>query len=131
MALMSTRTHGLLDYVVGGAMTVLPQVLRCGKPAARLLEVAGAGAAMYSMLTDYEKGVFKVLPMEAHLAMDALSGATLIGASFLLKDESTDVRAVLAGLGAFEIAAAAMTATEPRDADAPSPAERIAEYVTV
>jgi len=127
---MSTKTHGLVDYIVGGGITLLPQLLRCGKPAARVLEGAGIGAAVYSMLTNYERGLVKVLPMEAHLALDAMSGAALIGAAAMLKDERPDVRLTIAAVGAFELAAAAMTSTETRDTDAPSVADRLAQYVT-
>jgi len=131
MALINTKTHGLLDYAVGAAITALPQFLDCGKPAARVLELAGVGAGIYSMLTNYERGVVKVLPMKAHLTLDALSGGALIAASALLKDEPAHVRATIAGIGAFEIAAALMSETEPFDErDTPSAAERLFEYVT-
>ncbi|HYO11472.1 MAG TPA: hypothetical protein VER17_21085 [Tepidisphaeraceae bacterium] len=131
MAMISTRTHGVLDYVVGAAITALPHVMKCERPTATLLKMAGIGAGLYSMMTDYERGLVKVLPMEAHLALDALSGATLIGAAVMLEDEAPDVRLTLAGIGAFEIAVAAMTSPRPHVPGAPSPAGRIAEYAGV
>jgi hypothetical protein len=99
-----------------------------------VLEAAGIGAGVYSAMTDYERGMVKVLPMEAHLALDALSGAGLMTAAVLLDDERPTVRAMLAGLGAFEIAVASMTATEPYTRGrSPTPvelaADRIANYV--
>ena len=134
MTRISTKTHGLLDYIVGGALTMLPQVVPCTKATARVLEAAGVGAGVYSTMTDYERGMVKVLPMEAHLALDALSGAGLITAAVLLDDERPAVRAMLAGLGAFEIAVASMTSTEAYTRGrSPTPAElvadRIADYV--
>ena len=124
---ISTKTHGLLDYFVGPALAALPQVLDCNKTTARVLRAAGVGAAAYSMLTDYERGVVKALPMEAHLTLDALSGASLITAAMLLNDETPQNRALLAGIGAFEIAMASMTSTQAYEAgEAPNPIERVA-----
>jgi hypothetical protein len=127
---ISTKTHGILDYVVGGTIALLPHALNCSMRTTRILQAAGYGAGVYSMLTDYERGMLKVLPMEGHLALDALSGAGLITAAMLLADETPQNRAILAGIGAFEIAVASVTSTEAySDGEAPAPAERIAEYV--
>lgn len=109
---MSTKTHGLIDYLAGAAFMALPKVLGMKGPAAYLLHGAGAGAALYSFFTNYERGVVRVLPMKAHLAMDALSGGMLIGAAAMLDDEADEDRAALAAVGAFEIIAALTTETK-------------------
>ena len=116
---MSTRTHGLIDYITGATMMALPAALGMKGKAAALLMGAGGAAAAYSALTNYERGVAKVLPVKAHLTLDALSGGMLIGAAMLMDDEDEETRGLLAGFGAFEIAAALMTetrsSTERRD----------------
>ena len=134
MLRISSKTHGVLDYVVGGAIAALPFVLSCKKSTQRVLHAAGWGAAAYSLLTDYERGIVKVLPMEAHLTLDALSGAGLITAAMLLDDETPQNRAILAGIGAFEIAVASISSTEAYTEDvAPNAIEhttaRVAQYV--
>jgi hypothetical protein len=111
MQKMPTHVHGVVDYVVGATLALLPRALGWSGAPARLLEGAGAGAIAYSMLTNYELGVVRVLPMKAHLALDALSGGMLIGAAAMLDDEEDDVRATLAGIGLFEIAAALTSQT--------------------
>ena len=111
MQKMPTHVHGVVDYVVGATLTVLPRALGWSGAPARLLEGAGIGAIAYSAMTNYELGVVKVLPMKAHLALDALSGGMLIGAAVMLDDEDDDVRATLAGIGLFEIAAALTSQT--------------------
>ena len=57
--------------------------------------------------------------MKAHLTLDAVSGGTLIAAAALLDDEDPEVRATLAGIGLWEVAAALMTHTvaDPRRVD--------------
>jgi hypothetical protein len=111
MTKMPTNVHGVVDYVVGAALTILPRALGMSGRPAQLLEAAGAGAIAYSLITNYELGVVKALPMKAHLALDALSGAALIGAAAMLDEESDEDRLILAGVGLFEIAAALRTQT--------------------
>lgn len=118
MRKLPTHVHGVIDYVFGAALTILPRALGWRGTPARVLESAGAEAIAYSMVTNYELGVVKGLPMKAHLALDALSGGLLIGAAALLEDEHDDVRLMLVGIGLFEIAAALTTeTTSPTEMD--------------
>jgi hypothetical protein len=109
-----TTVHGVLDYMTAGLLFALPRVLGWGKCATRVFDIAGSGAVAYSLMTKYELGVVKVLPMKAHLALDSMSGAALIGAAALMDEEDADVRATIAGMGAFEIAASLMSQSTPR-----------------
>ncbi len=113
MKLFSTRIHGVLDYLTVGTLITLPRALRWSESATRLLTSAGIGALGYSVLTRYELGIVKLIPMKGHLALDAVSGALLCGAPFTFLDEDTQVTATLIGLGLFEIFAALTTETEP------------------
>ena len=111
---ISTRVHGVLDFMTAGFLFALPRVMGWDKKVTRLLDVSAASALTYSLMTRYELGLIKVLPMKAHLTLDAISGAGLIGAAAMMDDEDAEVRATLAGLGAYEIGAALMTETTPR-----------------
>jgi hypothetical protein len=71
---VSTKTHGVLDLVTSGTLLAAP----------RLLGLEKESRAASVMLTDYEFGLVKVLPMRAHLAMDAASGAFLASSPWLL-----------------------------------------------
>lgn len=115
MRFVPTRVHGMLDYLVGALLVIVPLVVSSPGSGARFRVPAalGAGAILYALLTDYELGVVRLLPMPAHLALDALSGV-LLAASPWLFGFADQVRAphLLAGL--FEIAAAA-TRTTPSE----------------
>ena len=76
----------MLDFVTSGTLLAAPRLLGLEKEsrAASVLRMAGGGAVAYSALTDYEFGLVKVLPMRAHLAMDAASGALLASSPWLL-----------------------------------------------
>lgn len=108
-----TKVHGVLDYMTAAFLHTLPRVMGWSRPVRHLLDAAGTSATAYSLMTDYERGIVKVLPMKAHLTLDALSGGTLIGAAMIMDDEDPEVRATLAAIGAWEIAAALLTRTHP------------------
>ena len=103
MKLLSTQVHGILDYASVGALLLLPRALGWSKPVTTLLTGAALGTLAYSLLTRYELGAMKSLPMQTHLDLDALSGMTLAAAPLLFQKEDDSVKAALMGLGAFEI----------------------------
>jgi hypothetical protein len=113
---ITTKTHGMLDYLSVPTLLILPRALHWGEKMTNLLTGAALGVLGYSMMTRYELGIFKVLPMKGHLAMDMVSGAMLAAAPFLLLDEqerSGTMIGMLLGIGAFEIAAANLTQPQP------------------
>ena len=110
-----TKTHGVMDLVTAGTLLAAPRLLRLEDVprAASVLRMAGGGALAYSMMTDYEFGVIKVLPMSAHLAMDAASGALLASSPWLFGFAENGPRYWLphALAGAFEMLAAMTSRT--------------------
>jgi len=101
--------------MTAGTLLAAPRLLGLnGVPmAASVLRMAGAGAAAYSMMTDYEFGAVKVLPMPAHLVMDAASGAVLASSPWLFGFAGKGTRSWLPHVvvGAFEMLAAATSKT--------------------
>src|SRR5436190_1781631 len=77
---ISTRAHGMIDYAYGGALIALPFLMRWNQRAARLSIGAGLATLGVSMMTNYECGVVRLLPMKAHLAIDAAETSMLMGA---------------------------------------------------
>jgi hypothetical protein len=112
MALISTKMHGALDYLTAGTLVALPRMLGWDKSVTSVMTNAAIGTVAYSLLTRYELGLVKVLPMKGHLALDAMSGALFCGAPLLFPDEGTDVKGLLVGLGIFELVVTALTQRE-------------------
>jgi hypothetical protein len=75
------------------------------------LQLAGARATAYSLLTDYELGLVRMPPMPAHLALDAMSGALLTPSPWLFgfADRGTRYWLPHTLVGATEILAASTT----------------------
>jgi hypothetical protein len=113
---MSTATHGVIDYAASASIALLPRFAGFSKRVTAILNASAGTSAAYSLCTDYELGVVRVLPMKAHLMLDALSGGTLLGAALMLDDEPAEARATLAGIGLFEVVAALKTQTRPSTA---------------
>src|SRR5690349_10267993 len=77
---ISTRMHGMLDYPYAAALIALPFLLHWDRRAAQLSISAGVATLGVSLLTNYELGAVRVLPMRAHLAMDAVESSMLMNA---------------------------------------------------
>ncbi len=112
----------MLDYVVGIVLIGAPYVLGFANGgAAQWVPIAlGVAALVYSLLTNYELGVVRVIPMPVHLMLDALSGVVLALSPFVLGFAGF-VWVPHVVLGLFEILAAAVTRTEPDLAAANGP----------
>lgn len=110
---ISTETHGVIDYLSVPLLLAAPRLLGWSPAVTRLLTAAAAGTLAYSLLTRYELGAKPLLPMATHLKLDAFNGAATLAAPWLLGERRGSVRAALTGLGAFELAAALLTAPEP------------------
>lgn len=79
MRVIPTRVHGVLDYLVGAFLIASPWILGFARGGAEtwVPVVLGIGAIVYSLMTNYELGVSKMLSMRTHLNLDLLSGAFL------------------------------------------------------
>ena len=120
MRFIPTRVHGVLDYVTAGVLNAAPSILGFRKNSMQTwLPIAlGVGTIGYSMLTDYELGLFKIIPMPMHLALDAANGA-LLAASPWLFGFAEEISAPHLGLGLFEIVVTASSQATPRRAATP------------
>ncbi len=112
-----TRVHGVLDYMYGSVLLTAPELLQTkDEPQATLVSrMAGGGATAYTLLTDFELGAVKAISMRTHLLLDALSGALLAGAPWLLGYARGGPRYWLphTSVGVAEVLAAMTTKTEP------------------
>ncbi|HEV7267165.1 MAG TPA: SPW repeat protein [Falsiroseomonas sp.] len=114
MRFISTRTHGVLDYLVGALLIVAPYLLGFadGTAAQWVPQILGAGAILYSLFTNYELGAVRVIPMPVHLALDIGSGVLLAASPWLFGFADRVFWPHLI-LGLAEIGAGLMTRTVP------------------
>lgn len=111
--MISTKVHGYLDYLMGALLILLPFILDFpGGAATAVPIILGAGVIMYSLITDYELGLLKVLAMKTHLFIDLLGGVFLAVSPWLF-GFADEVFWPFLILGLLEVGASLMTKKEP------------------
>ena len=85
MKIIGTKTHGYLDYIMGLLLIVSPWLFSFYRGGAEtwVPVVLGAAVIIYSLLTDYELGLARVISMRMHLILDALGGIVLAASPWL------------------------------------------------
>ncbi|MDP9840629.1 signal transduction histidine kinase [Neorhizobium huautlense] len=78
MRFIPTVLHGVLDYLVGVVLIVLPFALGTQGPTLIALIALGLFAIAYSLFTDYELGAVRFLRVRFHLALDIVFGIIML-----------------------------------------------------
>ena len=103
--------HGRLDHATSALCLLAPSALGRGPRTRALLAAVGTTATAYSLLTDYERGLVRKIPLPVHLNVDAGTGMQLVlAAATLLRGEPAAGRWATAALGAYEVVVANATA---------------------
>lgn len=114
MKIISTKTHGVLDYLMGAFLIVSPWVFGFanGSPAQSIPVILGVIMIVMSLFTNYEAGLFKSISMRTHLTMDIMSGIFLLLSPWLFNFYEVVYLPHLI-LGLAEVGAALMTSSIP------------------
>ncbi|HEV7251866.1 MAG TPA: hypothetical protein VGN97_02025 [Mesorhizobium sp.] len=83
--MISTFLHGVIDYLVGAALVAAPFLFGFadGGAAQWATTAMGVVAFIYSLLTDYELGALRLLPMRVHLGIDLAFAPLLMALPWL------------------------------------------------
>jgi hypothetical protein len=82
---LSTRIHGIVDYLVGGLLVVLAVLSgHVGEPAGLSLIGGGIVVIATAAVTDFEAGVLRRLQIPVHLWVDGIVGLLLAVSPWLL-----------------------------------------------
>ena len=110
---INTKAHGILDYSAVVLVFALPHLLHWSAGLTQFMTWMAAGALLYTLLTRFELGVIKVLPVPVHLVLDFLVGLVFLATAFTTHGEPSSARIALIVLGLLEIGAAVMTQSTP------------------
>lgn len=110
MKLITTKTHAYLDYIVGIFLLFAPFIFKLSqkRPDGIIFFILGTTLLIYSIMTSYELGLFKIIPMKTHLLLDIASGIFLAASPWILGfSDRVYLPHLIVGL--FEICAGLMT----------------------
>lgn len=120
MKIITTKMHGVVDYVVGIALILAPMIFgfaEVGGAAVSVPRVLGVALIVYSLLTRYELGLLRILPMRLHLGIDYVASIFLAASpwifGFSAEAPNAWVPHVVVGVAVFFIAL--MTQREPQN----------------
>ena len=114
MRVISTRTHGVLDYGIGLLLLVAPYLLgfATGGPKQWVPMLVGAAIIGLALITDFELSVARIVPLPVHLGMDVAAGVLLLASPWLF-GFSNEVYWPHVIVGLLEIGTGLMTRTTP------------------
>jgi hypothetical protein len=119
MRFIPTKFHGFLDYIVGVALIAAPWIFQFSDNTAATVVpiVLGIGLIAYSLFTDYELGLFRVVPMSVHNLFDIAAGIVLIASPWIFgfADEDANFWAPHVIVGAAAIVLGLVTKQHPSD----------------
>lgn len=114
-----TKIHGILDYLGGILLLLAPNLFgfdQAGNDAAVLIPRAlGIAFLGLAVLTNYELGLFKVVPMTTHITIDVIASIFLAASPFIFgfADEPANVWLPHVVVGVGYLIASLMTQTRP------------------
>lgn len=110
MRWISTRAHAIVDFALGILLLAVPSLfgMPWGSQYSWFAAALGVAILVYSLATAYEWGLFKKLPVGAHLVLDALVGLAFIAAPWVLAMPPENI-IPLTVIGLIVLAMAVMT----------------------
>ncbi len=115
MRFITTKFYGVLDYLSGIFLITFPWFfnLNSGGIAQRIPVVVGIIFIATAMLTNYEAGILKIIPMPAHLKINLITGIFLAASPWVF-NFNHQVYLPHLSMGIFGICAAILTERLPR-----------------
>jgi len=109
--------HGVLDYLSGVLLLLAPNLFgfaEMGGTAAWVPRIIGMMILLQAVMTDYELGLMKVIPIAMHLMSDYVVGIFMLLSPFLFGfyDDSLTATILMIVMGVVAVGTAAMT--QPR-----------------
>lgn len=128
MRFIPTRIHGFLDYIVGVVLIAAPWIFQFSEDTAATVIpiILGIGLILYSLITNYELGLVKMLPMAGHNLLDVIAGAFLAASPWIFgfADETANVWVPHLAAGIAAVILGLVTEQQPRWENRPADPRR-------
>lgn len=119
MRILSTATHGVLDYIVAIALLAAPNLFgfaEYGGAAVMVPRFLGVAILLMALTTRFEFGLLKIIPMPVHLMADIMGGLLLVASPWLFgfADLPANAWTPHLAVGILVTGAGMMTERQPR-----------------
>lgn len=98
MKIITRKLHVVFDLIIMLYLIAYPVFYLEQGVVTVVMLVSGISILLYSLLTKYELGLFKMMNMKNHLALDFFVGLMLAGAPYLLNYSTAFWEQVIPGL---------------------------------
>jgi hypothetical protein len=118
MKFISRKLHATLDYLSALILIAAPFIFGFDGTAKWVAILVGVMIVVMSMLTDYEGGMVRTIPMSVHLTADVVAGLFLAASPWLF-NFSEQVYLPHLIMGVLEVGAGLFTVSKSRDLNRP------------
>ncbi|MDB5262236.1 MAG: hypothetical protein JWQ14_1517 [Adhaeribacter sp.] len=131
MRFISTKVHGILDYLMGILLIASPWIFNFDNGGAEtwVPVILGIVMLLQALMTDFEMGIMKTISMGTHLRMDLIAGLFLAASPWIFGFSDT-VWEPHVIFGLMEVAASLMTRTVPAYASTHNPVKTAVNDIT-
>jgi len=123
MRIIPTRMHGMMDYVIGVVIVASPWIFGFADESSTAkwtFVVIGVVLLATSLMTNYELGLMKLVPMHVHLWADAIAGIVLALSPWIFgyaDDAGSNAWLPALAIGLLELGTAGMSDPWPQRDD--------------
>lgn len=110
---ISTRAHGVLDYLTVGAMLAYPRIANSSETFKTCMTGTALTKLLWVLFTRHELGLVKLIPMKMHLVLDAIGGLSVAALPFSVDEEDPGTVSFCVGMCVTDLVVAALTQTTP------------------
>lgn len=90
---VNSKIHGIIDYLVVAFLWLAPSIFNLPEITSTFTYILGGVHLTLTILTNFEMGVIKIIPLKIHGWIELIVSVTLIIVAFLLgKEEGTLAR---------------------------------------
>lgn len=88
---LSSKLHGIIDYVVVVFLVASPSIFGLPEFTACCTYILAGIHLTLTILTDFEVGLFKVIPLKIHGIIELIVSVALVGFAFYVGDREGDL----------------------------------------
>jgi len=91
MKILSSKAHGVIDYLLVAFLLLSPTIFKMEGDLRTITYALGAAHLLITILTDFEVGVFKVIPFRIHGLIEIVVALALGGLAFWFNSNGSDL----------------------------------------